>query len=153
MPAECLEELCDSNDWMQSEEISSSYSEAAHAEIGEARGWYRYHRLTKGLGSVIVLPALSIRQEFSNLAEEWKRDTEIISSERDVVLHPSYQRIIGMGLPVVPFILRDLEETGSRWYWALNNIVGENPVPIEDRGRNRKMVEAWVTWGRKHHYL
>jgi hypothetical protein len=153
MPAECLEELCDQNDWMQPEETSPQYWETAHAEIGEVRGWYDRYQLQKARALPTLLPIPSIRRQFSYLAEQWRRDTEIISSEHDVVLHPAYQRIIGMGSPVVPYILRDLEQTGSRWFWALRNIVGENPVPLEDRGRNRKMVEAWVKWGRDHHYL
>ena len=67
-------------------------------------------------------------------------------------LHPAYQRIIGMGQPVVPLILRDLEQEPDHWFWALQSITGENPVLPEQRGNLELMATAWLAWGKANGY-
>jgi len=84
---------------------------------------------------------------FAQLADEWKTATEFESSITRIAMHPSYQRIIGMGAPAVPLILEDLARTHDAWFWALQAITGEDPVSVEDRGVIHRMVSAWVEWG------
>lgn len=91
-----------------------------------------------------VEPALE--DEFYKLAAMWRSETEHLSSA-DVFTHPDYQRIIGLGRPVLPLLLRDLAATGAHWFWALRAIAGENPVRAEDAGNVRRMTEAWLAWG------
>ena len=67
-------------------------------------------------------------------------------------LYPAYQRIIGMGQPVVPLILRDLEQEPEHWFWALQSITGENPVLPEQRGNLEMMAAAWLAWGKADGY-
>lgn len=87
-------------------------------------------------------------QLFSACLIKWKKDTAYSSSLSDIVMHPSYQRIIGIGPDAVPFILQELAENGGHWFWALQALTGENPVQEEDFGRIKKMKEAWLSWGR-----
>jgi len=67
-------------------------------------------------------------------------------------MHPAYQQIIGMGNPVVPLLLSELETTPDHWFWALNAITGADPVPEADRGIMEKMTKAWLKWGAEHGY-
>lgn len=60
-----------------------------------------------------------------------------------------YQRIIGMGPSVVPLILEELSREPDQWFWALESITEENPVPSEARGSVPQMTEAWLQWGRQ----
>ncbi len=60
-----------------------------------------------------------------------------------------YQRIIGMGWDAVPLILEELRREPDQWFWALEKITDENPVPPEAAGRVRQMAQAWVEWGQK----
>jgi hypothetical protein len=85
--------------------------------------------------------------EFRELAAKWKEDTQFQSSPTLIAMHPSYQRIIGMGRQVLPFILHDLEATNAPWFWALKAITGEEPVRPEDRGYIDRMTRAWIAWG------
>jgi hypothetical protein len=62
------------------------------------------------------------------------------------MLNP-YQRIIGMGPPVVPLILEELRREPDQWFWALEAITEQNPVPQEASGKPRLMAEAWLRWG------
>ena len=48
--------------------------------------------------------------EFQRYEKKWKEDTQYTSSLTDKYLHPSYARIIGMGQPAVPLILRSLKQ-------------------------------------------
>lgn len=84
--------------------------------------------------------------EFQQLASRWKSDTMFISSVQDRVLHPAYQRIIGLGRPVLPFLLRDMEINRTDWFWALRSITGQDPVPESSRGKRNEMIDAWLAW-------
>ena len=94
-------------------------------------------------------PVVSPRQAFSALAEEWRRETAPWSSVTDIVLHPAYQRIIGMGRAALPFILAELARQPDHWFWALRAITGENPVTDGDAGNLLRMRDAWVRLGQE----
>ncbi|MBA5866943.1 MAG: hypothetical protein GDA67_09660 [Nitrospira sp. CR1.3] len=88
-------------------------------------------------------------EKFLALAELWRRDVQFMSSVTEMVLHPAYQRIIGMGFAVVPYLLRELERAPDHWFWALTAITGADPVQPEHRGKLRKMADAWLRWGKE----
>ena len=90
---------------------------------------------------------------FNSNVARWKEETKFTSSLTEMLLHPAYQRIIGLGPDVLPFILRELADNGGHWFWALEAISGESPVRPEDQGRPRKMKEAWLTWGKSHLFI
>jgi hypothetical protein len=93
-------------------------------------------------------------QRFSRLAAAWKAETELCSKVTKRILHPAYQKIIGMGEAAIPFILKDLAENGpDDWFWALTAISDENPITEEMAGDMHAMTEAWLQWGKKAGYL
>ncbi len=98
-------------------------------------------------------PELTLEWEFRTLVESWRKERGATSSVTKMAMCPSYQRIIGLGLKVVPLLLRELERDPDYWFWALKVITGEDPVPPESRGKLREMTAAWLDWGRKHQYL
>lgn len=69
-----------------------------------------------------------VEQKFQKFAEVWYQDTLVLSDYLTKILHPAYQRIIGLGLPVVPFILRELQDMPTEWFWALRAITGVDPT-------------------------
>jgi hypothetical protein len=96
----------------------------------------------------------SAKQRFRKLARAWKSETELISKVSKRVLHPAYQKIIGMGEAAVPFILQDLADNGSDdWFWALTAITDANPITAKIAGNMPAMTEAWLQWGRNASYL
>lgn len=92
-------------------------------------------------------------QQFRALAEQWRRETGMLSSISKMAMHPAYQRIIGMGARAISPILLDLQKRPDHWFWALNAITGENPVPQESIGNLRQMAEAWIGWGKSRGYI
>lgn len=96
----------------------------------------------------LVDPGDPVRAQFNGLRDQWRSESKFMSMVHDMVLLPSYQRIIGMGMSVVPYILEDLEETGDHWFWALDAITGENPIPDEDVGNVPAMADEWLALAR-----
>jgi hypothetical protein len=94
-----------------------------------------------------------VRPRFEELERKWKADTELLSDSIEMVLHPSYQQIIGLGSGALPHILRSLSQAPDHWFWALEAIAGENPVPADARGNLRASTAAWLRWGTDRGYL
>ena len=67
-------------------------------------------------------------------------------------MHPSYQRIIGMGETAIPMILNELDRRPDHWFWALYAITGADPVSKSTRGILSEMSKAWLEWGRESGY-
>ena len=86
---------------------------------------------------------------FRRLAEEWKQQSRILSNTAQMAMLKPYQRIIGMGWDAVPLILEELTRHPDQWFWALESITEENPVPAEAAGFVRLSADSWVTWGRE----
>jgi hypothetical protein len=106
-----------------------------------------------GMKTEITEPAETIQERFQRLASVWRAETAYVSSSSDLVAHPAFQEIVGMGLAVVPLLLRELENcTFGHWHRALRRITGTDPVPTADRGNIDKATEAWLRWGKEQGY-
>jgi hypothetical protein len=102
--------------------------------------------LTSGIG---IFENDRLNRELLDLADRWTRETAALSSITEKATHPAYQQIIGIGPRAVPFLLRRLREDGGHWFWALESITRQDPVPAENRGNMQAMAKAWLDWGRK----
>lgn len=96
--------------------------------------------------------AVLLEQRFRKLVQQWKQDTEFLSSISEMATHPAYQQIIGMGKDALALIFRELEHEPDHWFWALQAITGENPVLVADRGRIDRMTRTWLEWARTRGY-
>jgi hypothetical protein len=96
------------------------------------------------------VPHHDLESRFSALASQWKRDTLHLSRIEDIIEHPAYQQIIEMGWPVVPLILRELENERRHWFIALARITHQNPLAKKRHSTTKEMASAWIEWGKKH---
>lgn len=94
-----------------------------------------------------------IEPEFNDLARKWKSERNASSSITVIIMHPAYQRIVGMGKPALPLILRELNKQLDHWFWALKAISGEDPIAPEHRGKMKQMAADWLLWGRQKGYV
>ena len=62
-------------------------------------------------------------------------------------------RSIRMGMPAVPLIVEEMRREPNQWFWALEAITGENPVPPEAAGRIRLITQAWLDLGNQRGLL
>ena len=99
-----------------------------------------------------VIETVKLETTFLQLTEQWQRETGMLSVVSKISMHPAYQRIIGMGQPVVPLIMRELEREPDHWFWALSAIIGVNPVRPEQKGKLQEMAQAWIIWGQANGY-
>lgn len=86
---------------------------------------------------------------FQQLALVWKSERTATSLVTDIIIHPAYQKIIGMGEKAIPFIIAALRSEGDEpdhWFWALRVLTGENPVEARDQGNLVGMAKAWIRW-------
>ncbi|MGD0733382.1 MAG: hypothetical protein ABR956_19115 [Terracidiphilus sp.] len=101
-------------------------------------------------------PKSTLKERFSELAQQWGDETGHLSSPNQKMLHPSYQAILGMGQEhreeIIDLLLQDLKDNRRQWFWALSFLAQANPITPADAGRMDRMIDAWVRWGktRKH---
>ena len=103
------------------------------------------------LKSLLQRSPIEVARRFHELATQWRRDTEHLSSTTKMILHRAYQQIIGLGPLALTFILQELQARPDYWFWALESISGETPVQPEDDFDGA--VEAWLKWGRQEGYI
>jgi hypothetical protein len=104
--------------------------------------------------NIAILPSkVNLHERFQRLAAEWKAQSRYLSNTAQMAMLRPYQRIIGMGLPVVPLILEELEREPDQWFWALEAITEQNPVPPVAAGNVRLTTQAWLNWGKQQGYV
>ena len=69
---------------------------------------------------------------FISLVQRWNEETKYSSIIQ--VSHPAYKRIIELGWPVLPLLLREMEEHPGHWHFALKSNTHADPVPRMERG-------------------
>jgi hypothetical protein len=63
----------------------------------------------------------------------------------------AYQKIIAMGEPAIPLILREMKERPAHWFTALRAIAKSPP---ENEGADMgRATAAWLKWGQERDYL
>lgn len=105
----------------------------------------------KHIANLEILEAKAIERtdvsdKFEELKDIWIAETCFLSSFSERILNFNYQRIIGLGKEVLPFLIKDLKENQNDWFWALECITGEAPYTEDDRGNIPAMIEKWLAW-------
>jgi len=91
--------------------------------------------------------------EFNELVDQWKSETALLSTTRDMMLTPSFSKIVGMQEQAIPLIIESLRRETSFLFLALHVITKQNPVPPSAQGRIGEIINAWLTWAsRNSHY-
>ncbi len=85
-------------------------------------------------------------KKFNQLKQRWIEETKFYSSISEIVMHPAYQSIIGMGEIAIPFIIQEMAVRPNHWFGALKSITGEDPVSFDERGQMDKMTYVWLRW-------
>jgi hypothetical protein len=101
----------------------------------------------------VVRTDACVRERFRRLADEWTDQSRHLSNTAQMAMLTPYQRIIGLGLPAVPLILEELQREPDQWFWALESITEQDPVPADARGKVKLMAQAWIDWGTELGYL
>lgn len=87
---------------------------------------------------------------FHRLADEWRNETWFISSIKKRISHQAHLKIIGLGRPAIPLIVREMRRSPDNWFWALEAITHEDPAPHAEN--MQQLADAWLAWAKKHGY-
>ena len=87
---------------------------------------------------------------FNRLVKSWHDQTWHVSSIKRRTAHPDYLKIIGMGMPAVPWILQELREVPDYWFTALEAITRDDPAPQAES--LNELRDAWLAWGERLGY-
>ncbi|MCI0639047.1 MAG: hypothetical protein L0Y72_20660 [Gemmataceae bacterium] len=95
----------------------------------------------------------SIEQHVLNLLKRWREQTAYLSSSTSLTGHPAYLDLIALGPVALPFLFRDMEQSGDgHLSKALTLITGAHPIPPEERGHVRKIADTWLRWAKDNGY-
>jgi hypothetical protein len=95
----------------------------------------------------------STELQVASLLSRWREETAYQSSSTAITGHPAYLEVIAVGPAALPFLFRDLEQTGDgHLSKALTAITGAHPIPAEERGQIRKIAETWLRWAKENGY-
>jgi hypothetical protein len=93
----------------------------------------------------------SLEEQFLKHAEHWQTETAHLSSPSQMMMHPSYQAVLGIAQEnkneVIRLMLTDLRDKRRLWFWALSFLTKENPITALQAGKIDPMISAWVKWG------
>lgn len=82
---------------------------------------------------------------------QWEKETAHLSHTKQG--HPLYQKIISIGKPATPVLLRELKKRECYVFSLLVEITGENPVSKEHHGNIPAMRQDWLAWGKEEGYV
>jgi hypothetical protein len=116
------------------------------------RRWIGYQeKPTRPISSSSTITDID-EARFRRLAAEWEEDTIMQSSLGKIAMHPSYQRIIGMGPAAIPLILREMKRKPGHWFWALDALTG-GTSPAKGCKTVTEATEAWIRWGEEQELI
>jgi hypothetical protein len=136
---------------MSRQQVLEGTCEEVRAHDAELAG--RHVKLFLSEETASAVQSASVETEFKQLVEQWCKETAMFSMVERKAMHPSYQRIIGMGEAAIPLILNEMAQRSGHWFWALHAITGENPAPPEHAGNVQAMTDDWLRWGRENRYI
>jgi len=91
----------------------------------------------------------TVENRFHRLAEEWSASVGNVSSLTAMAEHPKYREIIDLGWDVVLHLLHDLQQNHRFWFPALTEITTIQPYDPRDAGNSKRMIDAWIKWGKR----
>ena len=86
------------------------------------------------------------RVYFDMWRNQWLDETKYNSNISSSMQHPLYSKILSLGDIIVPFLIMDLRENKTHWFYALTALTGENPILKEHSGQVDNMIADWVKW-------
>ena len=86
----------------------------------------------------------TVERVFRESVDHWKSETVHLSSVAKIISRPSYLRIVGLGKPVLPLLIKELTDSPDHWFAALEAITGDNPV--SSKATFDQAVQSWAEW-------
>src|SRR5438045_2258252 len=69
-----------------------------------------------------------VERRFRELVQQWQHAVRPSWSVHDMITHEAYQRIVALGPPAIPLILREMQRRPDHWFMALHLLTGADPA-------------------------
>jgi hypothetical protein len=118
--------------------------------------WFRKELTVEVSPAPLPPPSETEIETYEALKREWgKWEYEhmccSMPTDRD---SPSFAKTVSMGMPIVPLILRDLNNDPHWWmFHVLPEIAHENPCQLRHAGSYPKLIGDWMDWGKRKGYI
>lgn len=100
---------------------------------------------------------MDIAEEFDTLYKRWYAETMFSSNPRVMYENENFQKIIKLGMPVLPYIVNKIHERGADFtYMAIPEITKiphEEVIPESMYGYIGKICNAWVAELKKRNLI
>src|SRR5437588_12384706 len=101
--------------------------------------------------TLLSVSPVELEERFHRLAKEWKEQARYLSNTARMAMLQPYQRIIGMGMPVVPLILEDLKREPHHWFLGAGSHHRTKPgaarMARQDPGAGKRLGTLGATTG------
>ncbi len=91
-----------------------------------------------------------LKKRFDFYNSIWQSETIFSSSISEITNNSAYRSIIGLGQEVLPFIIDDLKNNDSHWFYALEALTGQNPIKENHKGVVPLMKKDWIEWAKEN---
>jgi hypothetical protein len=95
----------------------------------------------------------SVEQVFTYLADGWEHVTIFSSSISEIVEHPNYAALVGMGRDVIGLAVRRLQVGPFFWAYVLHDITGESPTADVKMGDIDAIRQSWLNLARERGWM
>jgi uncharacterized protein YukE len=95
-------------------------------------------------------PASDVEAQFNELAQQWYRETRMLSFINQKIMHPAHKRIVRLGREALPFILREVKNKRGDWFWTLGMLVDDDQNPPKGIPNYKQASEAWMEWASRN---
>src|ERR1035441_7210629 len=123
-------------------------SDSVRLNFPSARNRFSVQQIESKQADVDEENKAELEAEFNERAERWENQAAVYSAPGATYLHRDYISIIAKGMAnkkaIVPLILKRLPNAGVDWFFALQNIAGENPAM--DANSYEDAIMAWQNW-------
>ncbi len=90
-----------------------------------------------------------LHEKFERFFQQWYAETAGYSNPDLIRGHPMYLKMVKLGKPAIPLILRKLQEKPCFLFAALKKISGENPVLKAHAENFNFVLNDWLKWGKE----
>ena len=88
-----------------------------------------------------------IQFKFSEFYKKWYSNTMFYSNPKMIIEDENFLGIVNMGEPVIPYILKKIEEEPSQLVWALN-IITKKRISPSSLVSISDSCKSWVKFGK-----
>ena len=91
----------------------------------------------------------NLEKAFRSYADKWYAETRRESSLTKITSNINYLKVIELGRPAVPLILKELQSNPAPWFLVLRVLTQNTEIGRGYPGNFEKMAEAWIKWGKE----